>query len=318
MIDGSEARRLSVRSRVVRAAFRIPLPGVRARQLRRHRDRTAAGHRALVRAGRGAGAGGTARYVDSSVERLQVRVRGLDRRTLLPSPATAGALPLQSTGTQGEFVCGVRYRAWQPPRCLHPTIPVHTPLVFDVVDLSARPLHRRLHVSRGASRRAELRDLSGKLERGRGAAQGAVLRVRPHAGSDARFRRSKRIRSFRSTLDLRRAAATLAHTRAARAARPAGREGDIHNAADNRRHPGCGVTCRSRGPLGRSAAAVRAFRAATGASSPVAIGADGLPDSSAAAGRPASSSSRPTASPTTSTAIRRARNGPGRWIRFRW
>ena len=46
-------------------------------------------------------------------------------------------LPLQSTGTQGDFVCGVRYRAWQPPRCLHPTIPVHTPLVFDLVDLAA-------------------------------------------------------------------------------------------------------------------------------------------------------------------------------------
>jgi uncharacterized protein (DUF2126 family) len=47
-------------------------------------------------------------------------------------------LPLQSTGTGGEFVCGVRYRAWQPPRCLHPTISVHTPLVFDVVDVANR------------------------------------------------------------------------------------------------------------------------------------------------------------------------------------
>ncbi len=43
-------------------------------------------------------------------------------------------LPLHSTGKQGEWVAGVRYRAWQPPSCLHPTIPVHTPLVFDVVD----------------------------------------------------------------------------------------------------------------------------------------------------------------------------------------
>ena len=47
-------------------------------------------------------------------------------------------LPLQPTATAGEFVCGVRYRAWQPPRCLHPTIAVHTPLVFDLVDTSAR------------------------------------------------------------------------------------------------------------------------------------------------------------------------------------
>ncbi len=43
-------------------------------------------------------------------------------------------LPLQPTGRNGEFVAGVRYRAWQPPSALHPTIPVHTPLTFDIVD----------------------------------------------------------------------------------------------------------------------------------------------------------------------------------------
>jgi len=42
------------------------------------------------------------------------------------------AVPLHSTGEEGEFVAGVRYRAWQPTSCLHPNIPVHTPLVFDI------------------------------------------------------------------------------------------------------------------------------------------------------------------------------------------
>ena len=77
--------------------------------------------------------GGTARYVDSSLERLQFKVLGLapDRYAVT---CNSVPLPLQPTGTVGEFVAGVRYRAWQPPSALHPTIGVHTPLTFDVVD----------------------------------------------------------------------------------------------------------------------------------------------------------------------------------------
>ncbi|HEX4895443.1 MAG TPA: transglutaminase family protein [Solimonas sp.] len=79
------------------------------------------------------GAGGTTRYVDSSLERLQVKLSGVTpgRHTV----AVAGReLPLRSTGVQGEYVAGLRYRAWQPPACLHPTIGVHTPLRFDLYD----------------------------------------------------------------------------------------------------------------------------------------------------------------------------------------
>ncbi len=77
--------------------------------------------------------GGVARYVDSSVERLQVKVKGMtDTRHSVV--CNGHALPLHPTGTNGEFVAGVRYRAWQPPSCLHPTIPIDSPLAFDLYD----------------------------------------------------------------------------------------------------------------------------------------------------------------------------------------
>ncbi|MFL6417379.1 MAG: DUF2126 domain-containing protein [Bryobacteraceae bacterium] len=82
--------------------------------------------------GEEASGNGTSRSVDSSLDRLQVKVSGLtDQYAVLCNGRPA---PLHPTGIPGEAIAGIRYRAWQPPSCLHPTIPVHTPLSFEIVD----------------------------------------------------------------------------------------------------------------------------------------------------------------------------------------
>ncbi len=79
-------------------------------------------------------AGSTVRFVDSSVERLQVKLSGFipERYEVV---CNGRKLPLVATGRVGEFICAVRFRAWQPPSCLHPTLEADAPLVFDLVDL---------------------------------------------------------------------------------------------------------------------------------------------------------------------------------------
>ena len=83
--------------------------------------------------GEESGGGGTARYVDSSLERMEVRVTGLNESRYVIT-CNGEPLPMHSTGTVGEFVAGVRYKAWNPPSSLHPGIGIHAPLTFDIVD----------------------------------------------------------------------------------------------------------------------------------------------------------------------------------------
>jgi uncharacterized protein (DUF2126 family)/transglutaminase-like putative cysteine protease len=78
-------------------------------------------------------AGGTVRYVDASLERLQVRLNGLPPQRYLLT-CNGLPVPLHPTGKVGEFVAGVRFRAWQPANCLQPTIEAHAPLTFDLLD----------------------------------------------------------------------------------------------------------------------------------------------------------------------------------------
>ena len=77
--------------------------------------------------------GGTVRYVDSSLERVEVKVTGLNGNRHVVT-VNGASLPLQPTGRSGEFVAGVRYKAWAPPSSLHPTIGAHAPLTIDIVD----------------------------------------------------------------------------------------------------------------------------------------------------------------------------------------
>ena len=76
---------------------------------------------------------GTARFVDSSVERIELKANGLtgERYAIL---CNGMRIPMVNTGTKGEFVASLRYRAWQPPSALHPNLGVDTPLVFDIFD----------------------------------------------------------------------------------------------------------------------------------------------------------------------------------------
>ncbi len=79
------------------------------------------------------GSMGTARYVDSSVERVQLKLNNFIEARYIVT-CNGRRMPVIPTGRKGEYVIGVRYRAWQPFSALHPTINTHSPLVFDIID----------------------------------------------------------------------------------------------------------------------------------------------------------------------------------------
>ena len=77
--------------------------------------------------------GGTARFVDSSVERIEVKVKNFNHERYMIT-CHGAPVPLKETSIRGEYVAGVRYRAWSPPSALHPTLGKDVPLVFDIID----------------------------------------------------------------------------------------------------------------------------------------------------------------------------------------
>jgi len=147
-------------------------------------------------------AGGTARYVDSSVERMQIRVRHMnDSRHIVT--CNGRPLPLTPTGVRGEYVAGVRYRAWNPPSALHPTIGVHAPLVIDLVDTwSSRSIGGcTYHVSHPGGRNYDTFPVNANEAEARRLAR---FWNHGHTPGEMYVRREGRNPDYPFTLDLRR------------------------------------------------------------------------------------------------------------------
>jgi uncharacterized protein (DUF2126 family) len=148
------------------------------------------------------GAGGPVRYVDSSVERVQLLVQGMtdSRHRLL---CNGVEVPLHATGRSGEFVAGVRFKAWKPPSSLHPTHEVDAPLVFDIFDTwaSRAVAGCTYHVAHPGGRSYDVYPKNGLEAESR-----RMARFSPFGHSPAEFQPTRLDESLELpvTLDLRR------------------------------------------------------------------------------------------------------------------
>ncbi len=153
--------------------------------------------------GEEATAGGTARYVNSSLERVQVRVTGNEQGRYSVT-CNGFALPSVPTGIVSETVAGVRYRAWQPASSLHPTIGTHVPLTFDILDTwSGRSVGGcRYHVAHPGGRGLEVLPINAFEAEGRRLAR---FEASGHTPGSWEARNLGVHPDFPLTLDLRRA-----------------------------------------------------------------------------------------------------------------
>jgi uncharacterized protein (DUF2126 family) len=146
--------------------------------------------------------GGTVRFVDSSVERLQVKLTAPDPSRYVVT-CNQRPTPLAATGQAGTSVAGVRFKAWQPASGLHPVMPVHAPLVFDIYDKwTGRPVGGCVyHVAHPGGRNYETFPVNGNEAEARRLARFVPHNYTPGTYS---YRPERPADEFPLTLDLRR------------------------------------------------------------------------------------------------------------------